>query len=71
MNSENLSNDTILSILKLIDKLEYRLKKLENKTIEELEIMYRPPNEKQHKKLNVVLDNLHERLNILETNQDS
>lgn len=66
MNSENLSNDTLLSILSLIDKIEYRLKKLETKTIEQLDIMYRPPNEKEHKKLDVVLNDLHNRLNNLE-----
>lgn len=56
----------LLEILRLIDKIDARLKKLESKIPDSFDIFYKPPRKKNHQKLNVVLDDIHHRLNNLE-----
>lgn len=58
--------DLAIQLLSRLDKLEERLSRLEKRVPESFDVFYRPPGEEKHQKLNVVLDNLHVRLNTLE-----
>ena len=66
-NPEELQvKDLVIQLLSKIDKLDERLSRLEKRVPESFDVFYRPPGGESHQRLNVVLDNLHERLNILE-----
>lgn len=58
--------DLAIQLLSRLDKLDERLSRLEKRVPESFDVFYRPPGEERHQKLNVVLDNLHVRLNTLE-----
>lgn len=67
MSSEELQvKDLAIQLLSKIDKLDERLGRLEKKVPESFDIFYRAPTKEKHEKLNVVLDDLHMRLNKLE-----
>lgn len=66
-NQEELQvRDLAIQLLNKLDKLEERLSRLEKRVPESFDVFYKPPGEERHQKLNVVLDNLHVRLNTLE-----
>lgn len=58
--------DLAIELLSKIDKLDERLSRLEKRVPESFDIFYRAPTKGKHEKLNVVLDDLHMRLNKLE-----
>ena len=70
MNSEEQEElqvkDLAIQLLSKIDKLDERLSRLEKRVPESFDIFYRAPTKGSHEKLNVVLDDLHIRLNKLE-----
>ena len=61
--------DLAIQLLSKIDKLDERLSRLEKRVPESFDIFYRAPTKGNHEKLNVVLDDLHVRLNKLEESQ--
>lgn len=65
-NSQNELRDTTLQILRLIDKLDARVKKLEEKMPETFDIFYKPPESDEHKKLHLSLDELYGKINRIE-----
>ncbi len=62
----SLENSQILDILKLIDKLDARLRKLEEKIPDTFDVYYKAPGENKHKKLHLSLDELYAKINRVE-----
>lgn len=63
--------DSVLKLLTQMDSLSSRIERLESRmkrVPSDFTIRYKPPGE-EHKKLDKVLDSLHERLNTIEDAQ--
>lgn len=61
------AKDLVIKILGLIDKLEARITKLEEKIPESFDIFYKPPGGEKYQKLHLSLDELYGKINKIET----
>ena len=61
------AKDLVVKILGIIDKLEARITKLEEKIPESFDIFYKPPGDEKYQKLHLSLDELYGKINKIET----
>jgi hypothetical protein len=66
-NEEIQVKDLAINLLGLIDALNARISKLEEKMPETFDIFYRPPGAESHQKLHLSLDELYGKINSIET----
>lgn len=59
--------DLAIKLLGMIDRLDARISKLEEKMPETFDIFYKPPGREKHQKLHLSIDELYGKINKIET----
>jgi hypothetical protein len=65
-NEELLVKDLAVKLLGMIDQLESRISKIEEKMPDSFDIFYKPPGGSKHQKLHLSLDELYGKINKIE-----